>query len=139
MQLRKSETFGIFNNHYRSIRYVYSDFYHRSSHHYLCLSRNEKLHLLVFLSRFHFAMYLANLALGKFFEDMLIPLFKVLQIDLLTFLYQRINDINLTSLINLLLHRTVHALPTIVELMHSGYRLSSGRQLVNNRHIQITV
>ena len=139
MQLRKPETFCIFNNHHRSIRDVHSDFNDGSSHHDLRFARNKKLHLLILLGWFHFAMHFTNRTFGKLFQNMLISFFKVLQINLFAFFNQRIDNVDLTSFFNLFAHRTVHTFPTVIKLVNGSNRFPSGWKLVDNRHVQITI
>ena len=87
MELRKSEAFGILNDHHRSIGHIHPNFDHGSGNHNLSLSGNKELHLLIFLRRLHLAVNFGNGTAGKLFQDMLVTFFQVLEVDLLAFLY----------------------------------------------------
>ena len=95
--------------------------------------------MLILLGWFHFTMHFTNRAFRKLFQNMLVPFFKILQINLFALFNQRIDNINLASFVDLLTHRTIHAFPAIVELMDGSNRFSSGRKFIDNRHVQVTV
>ena len=139
MELGKSEAFGILNSHHRGIGHIHTDFYHGSSHHNLGFVSQETLHFFFFLGRFHLAMHLADLVLWKLFADVHVTLFQIFDVHLFALLYQRIHDVYLTSFLNLFPHELVHAFPAVIKLMNGLDRLSAGRQLINDRHIQIAI
>ena len=139
MKLGQPETLGVLNHHHRSIGHIYTYLNHGGSHHYLCLTGYEQLHLSILFSRFHLSMHLANPTLGKLFTNMQIPFFKILQVNLFAFLNQRVDNIDLPAFGNLLVHGLIQAYPTAIKLMKSDNRFTSGRQFIDDRHIQVAI
>ena len=135
VKLGQPEAFGIFNDHNRSIGHVHSNLNHRGGHHDLCLTRDKALHLFVLLGWLHTSVHLAYHAIGKSATNTLIALFHIFQVGFLAFLNQRIDNVDLASLVYLLADGAVKALAMAVKLMDSDNGLASGRQLVNDRHV----
>ena len=70
---------------------------------------------------------------------MCITFFHILQVHLFAFLYQRINEIDLTSLLYLLVDVAIKSFRCIVIPVQGLYRLAPRRKLVYHGHIQIAI
>ena len=84
-------------------------------------------------------MHLADLVFRELGADVFIALFEVLDVHLLAFLYERIDDVHLTSLFYLTADGGIEACPSVVKLMDGANGFASGRQLVDNGHIQVAI
>ena len=84
-------------------------------------------------------MHPAYLIFRQIAAQLLIPLFKVLDVHLLAFLNQRVHYVCLPPLVQLRTQSPVQALPTVVKLVNRLNRLAPGRQLVDNRHIEVAI
>ena len=72
-------------------------------------------------------MHFTDFAIRKLFTYLQIPFFKVFQINLFTFFYKRIDNVNLASFSYLLMYGTIKTFATIIKLMNSSNRLPSRR------------
>ena len=84
-------------------------------------------------------MHHAHGVLGKHFANLFESLFEVFQIDFLAFLYQRVNNIHLTPLLDLPAYRLVKFRPAIIVPVYRRYRFTTGWQFVDYRHVEIAV
>ena len=107
MKLRQAKAFGILNDHDRSIGHIYPDFDDRSRHKYLRFILDKALHLRIFLRSLHLAVHLAHLVFGKSFAHVQISVFQVLDVHLLAFLNQGIDNVCLPALLELLTDKSV--------------------------------
>ena len=101
VQLRQAKPFGILDDHHRSVRHIHAHLDDRGRHHDLRLVAKKTLHLFLLLRRFHLAMHLADAAVRKSFTDMQVPFFQVFDVHLFALLNQRIDDVDLPSLLDL--------------------------------------
>ena len=101
MELGKSETLGIENDHDGGVGHVDTHLDDGGGHKNLCLATDKLTHLLLLVGRFHLAV---NLAQAKFWEHLFKhfeAIFKVFKVYLLALFYEWEDDIHLTSLVNL--------------------------------------
>ena len=79
---------------------------------------------------------------GVLREDLLYltePLFEIFQVDFLTLLYQRVDNIDLPALLDLPAYRLIELGAPVVVAMYRCDGLAAGRQLVDDRDIEVAV
>ncbi len=141
MQLGKTETFRILNDHHRRIGYVHSDFNHGSRYHDLRFAFHKSLHLEILVFHRHLPMDNADLVLWlrKFIRQSLQSSLQIEQIHFFTFFDQGIHHIYLPALADFLFHKTKHPQAAALVQMQGFDGFAAGRQFVDHRNIQITV
>ena len=106
---------------------------------YLRFARGEALHFVLFLLGLHFAVQLAYLVVTEDVAQRSIPLFEVLEVDLLALGDEGIDHIGLSSLAQLLLDERIDPAYAVAEDMLRIYRLATGWQLVDDRYIEVAI
>ena len=101
MQLAEAKALGFENYHDRCVGHIDSYLNDCSSNKNLRFAIDELLHLSLFISGFHFAMYLAQSELWEYLFQNLVTFFKVLEVYLLAFLNEGEYNVNLSALMNL--------------------------------------
>ena len=96
-------------------------------------------HLLFLLFGFHLAVYLAQAELGEDIFQLLKTVFEVLQVKALAFLDEREDDIDLSSLLDLLADAFVERRHAVVIDMGGLDGLASWGQFVDDANIEIAV
>ena len=84
-------------------------------------------------------MYLAHPVRGEHRLQILKSVFQILQVHLLTLLYQRINHIHLPPLGNFAPDAVVEANLLVVVFVYGLYRLASRGQFVYHAHVEVSV
>ena len=84
-------------------------------------------------------MHLADLVFRERLANMQVTFFQVLDVHLLAFLNEGIDNIHLTSLLYLLPDKGIKGGTAVIELMNGLNRFASGRKLVDDRDIQIAI
>ena len=141
MQLRKPEALCIFNNHHTGIGHIDPHLYDRCSHHNMCFTFFEALHIILLVGSLHAPMDDTHLIVGrrKIAADRLITLFERQQIKFFILLNERIDNIHLSANSNLLTHKTQHPTAMVLRIVYRFYRFAARRQLIDDRHIEVAV
>ena len=141
MQLREAEALGVLNNHERRVRHVHADLNDRRRDENIRLPGGEGGHAGVLVLSLHAAVDAGHAVLRKRPLQHLRMLFGGLEIgrDVVRLLYLRADDEHLSPLADELVDEGVE--PRAVALVHAHglHRLAAGRQLVDDRHVQIAV
>src|SRR5947209_4967192 len=140
MQLRQAEPLGLLHHHDRRVRDVHADFDHRRCNKDLALPGLEGAHRRLLFAGAQFAMqksdgYIGENVLAKLREHLL------RRLDRCCFglLYDWIDDIGLTSLLDFLRNEAVHAFYRALGNTSGYHRLAVGRQFVYGRDVQVPV
>ena len=140
MQLRQAEALGAVNDHYRGIRHIHAYLNHRGGNENLSLAACKKLHLIIFLGRFHLTVNVSYAVFGT--KNLLygaITLLNAAQVNLFILFYQRIDNVSLLSEAQPACHQTPYLLLFLLIIESSGDWLAARRKLVNDRHIEVAV
>src|SRR6266481_8645902 len=98
MKLRQAESFGVFDNHYRSVGNINTNFNYCRRHEYLNLIGEKPPHYFVLFGRLHFPMDKSNRELWENrIAQILVPARGIFEVHLLRFFDKRIDDINLPA------------------------------------------
>jgi hypothetical protein len=65
VELRKTQTLRVFNNHQAGVGHVYAHFDHRRGNQQMQLTQFESLHHRLFVGRFHTTMHQADIQLRQ--------------------------------------------------------------------------
>ena len=141
VQLREPEPLGRFDDHDRGVRHVDAYFDDRRGDHDIGLARLELAHRLLLVGGFHLAV--ANrgdiLRQREIARYGFVAVGEVFVIHGLGLLDERIYDIDLPSLGDLLLHEAEQAQPRRIGVMYGLDRPSSRRKLVDHRDVEVAV
>ena len=102
MELGKTETLGIEDDHDGGIGHVDTHFDDCGGYKNLRFAAHKLLHLLFFVGWFHLAVHLAETKFREYLAHGLEAFLQITQVDLLAFLDEGIDDIHLASLLDLL-------------------------------------
>src|SRR6266542_2471431 len=140
MQLRQAEALGVFDQHDRGVRHVHADLDHGRSHQNLNLIRAERPHYALFLGGLHLSVQQADV---EFREDLLaevlVHLGRVPQIELFGLLDDRINDVSLAALFDLVADELVNLLAPVFAAHVRRNRRAARRHLVDDRDFEVAV
>ena len=139
MQLRKPHAFGVLDHHQAGIWHIDADFDHRGRHQQLQLIGAEAGHHLLFLGRFHAAVQQTDLQVWKRLLQVGIGVERGLQLQAFGFLDQRADPVGLPALAAGLVDALQHFVAARFGHQLGDDRRAAGRQLVDDRHIQIGV
>ena len=141
MHLSQTKTLARFNDHNRSIGYIYTHFNYRCCYHNLRFTTNKTRHFIIFVVGFHLAVYNCHAVIRqrKMTHNGFVSLHQVLVIHRLRFLNQRIHKVNLTTQFDLLFHKTKNAQTLRFAVVYRFDRLATRRQFIYYRNIQIAV
>ena len=136
MKLRQSKTFGMFDDHHRSVRYIHSYFNYRSGNHNAEVSPLKLLHDPVFLLRIQPPMEQTDALVGEnALAKFLVHFDGRFQLPFLVFLDNRINHVNLVACGNLFPNKTPGFIRAIVGNA-AGHNGDTARwHLVENTYI----
>src|SRR5215470_6564112 len=140
MQLRQAEALCVFDQHDRGVRHVYADLDHGRRHQNLNLIRAECPHYAFFLGGLHLSVQQADV---EFREDLLaqvlVHLGRVPQIELFGLLDDRIDDVNLAALFDLVADELVNLLAPVFAAHVRRNRRAPRRHLVDDRDFEVAV
>ena len=139
MQLGETEALCVQDNHHRSIRHIYTNFYYGGGNENLRLTLHKLLHLYLLFGRFHLSVYLTQFEFRECLFQRFVTFFQVLQVALLAFLDQRKDDIYLSAEINLAADALIETGELGIKLMQRLYRFSARWQFINHAHVQIAI
>ena len=139
MELGKAETLGILDNHHRGIGNVHAYFYDCGCYHDLSLALDETLHLLLFLGGLHLPVYHTYVVLGEVGAHGFVSFYKIFHVALLALLDEWIYDICLPALLQLTPQGGIEIGPAIVVLQERVDGLPTGRQLVDDRYVEVAI
>src|SRR5687768_18565226 len=130
MELRKTKSFGVLNDHQRSIRDVDAYLDDRCRNKDVQFAGDELAHDLVFLCGLHLSVQKADTEPGEYFvAKLLIHFGRGLEVDLFGFLDQRVHDIHLTSALDLASDSAIYAVALILTNHDGLNRCPARRQL----------
>ena len=92
VQLRQSETLGMFNHHNGGFRHIYADFNHRRRHQQFNLTAFKPLHNRVFVFFFHLAVHQSDI-IAEYLAQVFKPCFGCCQVAFFGFFHQRTNPV----------------------------------------------
>ena len=141
VQLREPEPLGRFDDHDRGVWHVDAHFDDRRGDHDIGLARLELAHRLLLVGGFHLAVadrgdILRQREIARYG---FVAVGEVFVIHGLGLLDERIYDIDLPSLGDLLLHEAEQAQPRRIGVMYGLDRPSSRRELVDHRDVEVAV
>src|SRR5687767_5055773 len=124
------------DDHQRRVWDVDADLDHRGRHKYVQFARYKLPHHLVLFRGLHLSMYQPDI---KSREDLvaklLVHLRCIPQIDLLRFLDERVNNIDLPAELDFALHSAIDAVTLIVAKYDRLDRSAAGREFVDDRNV----
>ena len=103
------------------------------------LMLHEELHLGVLLGRLHLSVDHHHAVRREHLSHKVVPLLEALEVDLLIFLNQRVHDVDLPSLGQLLAGHAVDLVALVVVAEQRPDRFAAGWQLVDHRHIEVAI
>ncbi len=140
MKLCKPESFGMFDQHDRGVRHVYPDLDHRRRDQDLYQPALEFFHHGVLLVRLKPPVEETDTELLQFCRlQALRGLDRRLEIDFLRFIDQRIDDIRLTAVTQLVPQDLVGAAALRLREQPGPHRFAARRHRINGRDVQIPV
>src|SRR5262249_22626661 len=140
MQLRQAEALGVFDQHDRGVRHVHADLDNSRRHQNLNLIRAECLHYALFLGGLHLSMQQADVEFREdFLAQVLVHLGRVPQIELFGLLDDRIDDVSLAALFDLVADELVNLLAPVFAAHVRRNGRAAGRHFVDDRDFEVAV
>src|SRR5215813_8728360 len=140
MQLRQAEALGVFDQHDRGVRHVHADLDHGRRHQNLNLIRAERRHYALFLGGLHLSEQQADVEFREdFLAQVLVHLGRVPQIELFGLLDDRIDDVSLAALFDLVADELVNLLAPVFAAHVRRNRRAARRHLVDDRDFEVAV
>ena len=141
VKLREAESFGRFDHHDGGVGYIDADLDDRSGHHDIRLAALELAHRFLLVFGFHLAVADRRdvFRQREVARDGFVAVLQIFVVHRFGLLDKRIDDINLSSLLDLLPHETEEPQAGRVGVVHRADRLTSRRQLVDHRNVQVAV
>ena len=140
MQLRKPESFGVFDHHHRGVGHIHAHLDHGGRNQHIRIAAPEGFQYLILIRRLHAPVYQFNAQIGKIARaQILVHLLGRTRVHGLGFLHQRTHHVHLPPLAHLGSQKAVHARALVLRHDARAHRLASRRQFIQNRYIQIAV
>ena len=140
MQLGQAEALGVLDDHDARVRHVHPHLDDRRRHKNVNLAGGERLHHALFAVRLHAAVQQADAVGGEdLLSEMIVHLGGRLEIDLVGFFDQRVDDVRLPAGVELLPDK-------LVDFVAPRFRLGDGldgqparRHVADHRDVQVAV
>ena len=142
VQLAQTEELGVLHHHQRGVGYVHAHLHHRGGYQNIRLSGGERRHDGVLLLRLHPSVQRGDPQVGEHLRLQLLSIGGdgfALVWQVIAVAHQRTDDEHLVSLRRLLADETVQTLTVPLVHREGVHLLPSGRQFVDDGHIQIPV
>ena len=139
MQLRQAEALGVLDHHQAGVGHVHPHLDHRGGHQQVDLAGLEGRHHLVLLGRRQPAMHQTGTHLRQRRLQLLARVDGVLQVQRLGLFHQRADPVGLPSLGHPAPHVLHHLVAARIGNQLGRHRLAPRRQLVDHRHVQISI
>src|SRR5687767_3217711 len=128
------------DDHQRGVWNVDADLDHRGRDKYVQFARYELPHHLVLFRALHLSVYQPDLESREdLVAELLVHLRRIPQIDLLRFLDERVNDVDLPAELYFALHSAIDSVPLVLAKYDRLDRSAARRKFVDDRNIEVAV
>ena len=139
MELGQAEALRVLDHHQGRIRHIDPHLDHRRRHQDLCLAAREALHRRMPLGRFETTVDEIDPRIGKAPLDLLARFERRAQVDLLALFDEGIDDVDLLSARQIRADQFHYALPLSRAQEDRLDRFAPGRELVDQRHVELAI
>ena len=140
MQLSQTEALGVLDHHDAGVGHIHAHLDDRRGHQHVDLSGMEGVERFLLVGALHAAVHQRHAQIAQVFRaQLLIDDLGGLCVHGLALLDQRADDVDLPSRLHLRAQKAVHIAALFLGHDARLHRRASGRQLVNDRYVQIAV